>query len=88
MLSAIIKLSQSMDAHNVGRGRGSVGSLEKIRAKTLVIGIESDILFPVIEQQFMPNIFQVRHLKRFNRFMAMMVSYWNMNRSSISYAIF
>lgn len=46
-------LSQSMDAHNVGRGRVSVqAALQTIRAQTLTIGIETDILFPVEEQQF------------------------------------
>jgi len=44
------RLSQGMDAHNVGRGRKSVGdALKKITAKTLAIGIETDILFPVVE---------------------------------------
>jgi homoserine O-acetyltransferase len=47
-------LSQSMDAHNVGRGRGSVvKALHRIQAKTLVLGISSDWLFPVEEQQFL-----------------------------------
>lgn len=47
-------LGKSMDAHNVGRGRNSVESaLEKITARTLVIGIKSDILFPVSEQVYL-----------------------------------
>jgi homoserine O-acetyltransferase len=47
-------LSQGMDAHNVGRGRGSLeDALQMIRAKTLAIGIETDILFPLVEQQFL-----------------------------------
>ena len=46
-------LSKAMDSHNVGRGRGSIEkALEKIWAKTLVIGIETDILFPLREQHF------------------------------------
>jgi homoserine O-acetyltransferase/O-succinyltransferase len=46
-------LSKSMDAHNVGRGRNSVhDALQIINAKTLAIGIQTDILFPIIEQQF------------------------------------
>lgn len=49
-------LSRSMDAHNVGRGRGSVKqALERIRAKALVIGISSDLLFPVTEQEFLAD---------------------------------
>lgn len=47
-------LSLGMDAHNVGRGRESVEkALKTIRAKTLVIGISSDLLFPVEEQKFL-----------------------------------
>jgi homoserine O-acetyltransferase/O-succinyltransferase len=46
-------LSKAMDSHNVGRGRGSVESaLRTITAKTLVIGISTDILFPIEEQKF------------------------------------
>jgi homoserine O-acetyltransferase len=47
-------LSKGMDAHNVGRGRGDIKHvLKTITAKTLVIGIETDILFPVNEQEFL-----------------------------------
>jgi homoserine O-acetyltransferase len=46
-------LSQGMDAHNIGRGRESMEkALQRIRAKTLAVGIETDILFPLKEQQF------------------------------------
>ena len=42
-----------MDSNNVGRNRDSLEkALSKITAKTLVIGIDSDILFPVNEQQY------------------------------------
>ena len=44
-------LSKAMDGHNVGRGRGGIEkALGLIKAKTLVIGIKTDILFPVSEQ--------------------------------------
>ena len=47
-------LSRAMDAHNLGRKRTSiVNALQQIKAKTLVIGIESDILFPLAEQQWL-----------------------------------
>jgi len=47
-------LSKAMDSHNVGRGRGTKEqALTNIKAKTLVIGISSDILFPLNEQQFL-----------------------------------
>ncbi|HRH59003.1 MAG TPA: homoserine O-acetyltransferase [Chitinophagaceae bacterium] len=53
-------LSQGMDKHNVGRGRDSVrAALQSIKAKTLVISISSDILFPTSEQEllaaYIPN---------------------------------
>ncbi len=41
------RLSQAVDSHNLGRGRGSVEEqLGKIRSKSLVVAITSDILFP------------------------------------------
>jgi len=47
-------LSSAMDSHDVGRGREStVAALSKIKAKTLVIGITTDVLFPVQEQIFL-----------------------------------
>lgn len=49
-------LSKTMDSHNLGRGRGSVAlALRRIRAKTLLIAIDSDLLFPPSEQQFLAN---------------------------------
>lgn len=46
-------LSKAMDSQNVGRGRGSVKeALAQVKAKTLVAGISSDILFPPAEQKF------------------------------------
>ncbi len=47
-------LSKMMDSQDVGRGRGSVTkALAKIKSKTLVIGIETDALFPIHEQRFL-----------------------------------
>ena len=46
-------LSLAMDGHHLGRGRESTAhALSQIRAKTLAVGIESDLLFPVSEQAF------------------------------------
>ena len=40
-------LCNTLDSHNVGRGRGGVeAALSQVRAKTLVVGIDSDCLFP------------------------------------------
>ncbi|MEO6330791.1 MAG: homoserine O-acetyltransferase, partial [Ginsengibacter sp.] len=47
-------LSMGMDSHNVGRGRSSMETaLQQITARTLVIGLDTDILFPLSEQQFL-----------------------------------
>ncbi len=49
-------LSKAMDSHNVGRNRESVtGALRTIQSKTLVVGIEQDVLFPVNEQKFIAS---------------------------------
>lgn len=48
------RLTQSMDSHDVGRNRGGLlAALKKIKAKTLVIGISSDVLYPLAEQEFL-----------------------------------
>jgi homoserine O-acetyltransferase len=53
------RLSQSMDSHDVGRKRGSVESaLKRITAKTLVIGIQSDVLYPFSEQEYLQKNIQ------------------------------
>jgi homoserine O-acetyltransferase/O-succinyltransferase len=48
------RLSQAMDTHHIGRGRGDIKAvLQGIKARTMVIGISSDVLFPVAEQRFL-----------------------------------
>jgi homoserine O-acetyltransferase len=45
-------LVDAMNSHDVGRGRGSVSdALSRVSAKSLVVGIESDRLFPVPDQR-------------------------------------
>lgn len=45
-------LTRSVDSHNVGRNRNGIEqALRQVKAKTLVIGISSDILFPIAEQR-------------------------------------
>ncbi|MBR5788346.1 MAG: homoserine O-acetyltransferase [Muribaculaceae bacterium] len=42
------RMTEAVDSHNIGRGRGSVAdALRRIKARTLVVAISSDILFPV-----------------------------------------
>lgn len=46
-------LTKAMDSHHLGRGRNSLQhALSLIEAKTLVIGVDSDILCPILEQEF------------------------------------
>jgi homoserine O-acetyltransferase/O-succinyltransferase len=50
-----VTLLNAMDSHNVGRNRKETiaNVLKSIQANTLVIGLSTDILFPVVEQQFL-----------------------------------
>ena len=46
-------LSKAMDSHNVGRGReDTITALRSVQSDTVIAGIESDILFPIREQEF------------------------------------
>jgi homoserine O-acetyltransferase len=60
-----VLLSKAMDSHNVGRKRASIEiALQFIKAKTLVIGIVSDLLFPISEQEFLAEWIPDAHLAR------------------------
>lgn len=49
-------LTKTMDSHNISRGRETLEkSLNKINSSCLIIGISSDILFPLSEQKFIYN---------------------------------
>ncbi len=49
------RLTQAMDSHDVARGRkdGIAQVLNTVSAKTLVVGVDSDALFPIEEQEFL-----------------------------------
>ena len=50
--NSYITLVESMNSHDIGRGRGGVAAaLARIQARTLVVGIDSDRLFPVEGQR-------------------------------------
>jgi homoserine O-acetyltransferase len=50
------RLTQLSDSHNIGRGRGGlVPALGEVKARTLCIGIRSDILYPPDEQKFVAS---------------------------------
>lgn len=48
-------LTKAMDSHHLARGRGGnlIAVLQSVQQPTLIIGISSDILCPIDEQQFM-----------------------------------
>lgn len=49
-----LSVTRTMDSHNVGRNRGGVEkALNSIQTAVLVIGISSDLLFPIEEQTFL-----------------------------------
>ncbi|MES2431821.1 MAG: homoserine O-acetyltransferase [Bacteroidota bacterium] len=50
-------LTKSMDSHHIARGRGGKIEpvLKNIHQRTLIIGISSDILCPLIEQHFLAD---------------------------------
>ena len=50
-------LSKAMDSHNVGRNRGGIKlALSTIKSKTIIIGIDSDFLFPTSEQKILAHL--------------------------------
>lgn len=61
------RLTQSMDSHDVGRNRDGVEeALNQIKARTLVIGIMSDVLYPITEQEFLQQHIQGAKLVSIN----------------------
>jgi homoserine O-acetyltransferase len=57
---AYYNLSKAMDSHDVGRNRGGIEkALSQINAKTVVVSITNDVLFPSEDQQilakYIPN---------------------------------
>lgn len=57
-------MTLAMDTYNVGRGRGGIfKALKQVKAKTLILGISTDILFPVEEQEFLAKHIEDSHLE-------------------------
>lgn len=47
-------LSKAMDSHHIGRTSGNlVSALKRVKSRTITIGIDTDILFPIHEQKFL-----------------------------------
>src|SRR5690606_1410913 len=57
-------LSKAMDSHHVGRDRGGAETaLRQIIDNTLIVSVNSDLLFPVEEQQFLAKNIKNAQLK-------------------------
>ena len=55
--NSYLVLSRAMDHHDVGRGRGgAAAALGRIRAATTVVGIDSDRLYPLEEQEHLAGL--------------------------------
>jgi len=47
-------LTKAMDSHHVGRGRGPIPDvLKQVKARALIMGVSTDLLFPPCEQKFL-----------------------------------
>ena len=61
---AYLSLSKSMDSHHIGRQRGSLPDvLKSIRAEALLIGIDTDVLFPIEEQALIARHIPISQLE-------------------------
>lgn len=49
-----VSLTEAMNSHDIGRDRGgALAALRRVRAETLVVGIDSDRLYPLHQQKFL-----------------------------------
>ena len=54
--AAYVRLTQAMDSHDLGRGRGELESvLAAIRQPALVVSVSSDVLYPPHEQRYLAD---------------------------------
>lgn len=50
--ASYVTLTEAMNSHDVGRGRGGIrAALRRVRARTLVAGVDSDRLYPLAQQR-------------------------------------
>ncbi|GAA1962270.1 homoserine O-acetyltransferase [Amycolatopsis minnesotensis] len=50
--ASYVVLTESMNTHDVGRDRGGIGSaLRRVRARTVVAGVDSDRLYPLYQSE-------------------------------------
>jgi homoserine O-acetyltransferase len=54
--NSYITLVEAMNSHDIGRDRGGpVAALTRVTAKGLILGIDSDRLFPLVDQHFIAS---------------------------------
>ena len=60
-----VKMTEQMDSHNVARGRGATIQevLAKVQIPALVLGIDSDVLYPLSEQVELAELLPAGQLK-------------------------
>jgi homoserine O-acetyltransferase len=55
--NSYLYIGKAMDLHDVGRGRGGTAlAMERIKAPTLTISIDSDILYPAYQQELIQQM--------------------------------
>lgn len=55
--NSYLYLTRAMDLHDIGRGRGSYReAYSRVKARSLVVGIRSDLLFPTYQQLEMADL--------------------------------
>jgi len=53
-----VKLTEQMDTHDVGRNRGGkVEALSDVQIPAMILGIDSDVLYPLYEQEELAELF-------------------------------
>ncbi|MER6917115.1 homoserine O-acetyltransferase [Streptomyces sp. NPDC000594] len=51
-----VVLTEAMNSHDIGRGRGGARSaLRRVRARTLIAGVDSDRLYPLAQQRLLAD---------------------------------
>ena len=57
--NSYVRLTQVLDSHDVGRGRGDErAALAQLKQPTLVMGVDSDVLYPMHEQEELASMIQ------------------------------
>ena len=63
--SAYVALTKAMDTHDVGRGRGGWReALATVRVPALVVSIDTDVLYPPVEQEELADALPLARLAR------------------------